>query len=203
MQTTQPNIPPAEEPEDHGDHHKALTVAELDRLTRECAETDDWFHGKKLALRVFRAAPNPRDAEPARCAFKVLVNAMQGRDDQGDIIPGGVSADHIRTLRNETLKLLGIAQGELFAPAHEDVFLKIDANGIAPAPELKEAVKAEAQKLRDEAAKLRKAADKVIEDAMYSDQCGAVQSAREDAAVDRRRAEKLEQQAAELEGGAK
>jgi hypothetical protein len=180
MQTQANTLPPAEDHEDHSDHYKPLLVAELDRIARECCETEDWYDGQKMALRVFRAAPNPHNAEPARQAFKVLVNAMQGRDDQGEVIDGGVSPAYVSRLRNELLALLGIAQSELFAPE--------------PTP---------AQQLRDQATAKRKAAVKVIADAKWSDAPGAEQDAQYEAAILERDAAKLEEQAAELEGGAK
>lgn len=88
-------------------------------------------------------------------------------------------------------------------PGHEDVFLKIDGNGIAPAPELKDAILTEAQRLRDEASALRRTAVKVVDDSKWSDAPGAEQEAKFEASGYERDAAKLEAQAAELEGGAK
>lgn len=204
MSTDINHTPPAEECEDHSDHYKPITVAEVERLCRECCETDDWFTAQKLALRIFRAAPNPREAEAARAAFKIVVNAMHGRDDQGETIPGGVSEHHVRTLHGDLLKLLGITQPELFAPkADSDVFLKVNADTgqVKPAPELANAVKA--MERREEAKRLRRIYTETITSAKFSDEPGAVQLAKEDGEHLRKKADALEAEATALEGGAK
>lgn len=197
--STQTNTPPLAEDEDHSDHYKPLTVAEVERLLRECCDCDDYFEGQTMARRIFRGAPNPRNAEAARVAFKIVVNAMQGRDDQGEVIPGGVSETYVRTLHGDLLKLLGIEQPELFVPkADSSVFLKVVGTGeVKPAPEM-------ATELRDEAERLRTIYDETINTAQFSDEAGAVQLAREDGAHLLEKVKKLQAEADALEnGGAK